>query len=232
MRTIKPGFYSLALGFVNVFLIDTVTDGLILIDAGNPGDDKKILKAIEELGKVPQDLKHILVTHGHPDHAGALAALKKATGAKIWAHAADVELIERGDAFRPAFDATPGLLNAALFHQFIAPASPRFPPCEVDYTIEDEQLLPLGEGIRVLTTPGHSEGHVSFLWEHHGGVLFVGDAAINVMTLKPMIAYEDYEKGLKSLKKLASRVFDVACFGHGRPIKHRATQHFARKFGR
>ena len=81
----------------NVHLIPGITanpylivdaDGLTLIDAGLPGSDRKILRALAGLGYyAPKDLKRILITHAGFDHVGGLARLKAATGARVYASA-------------------------------------------------------------------------------------------------------------------------------------------------
>ena len=70
-KLIFPGVYALGLGPVNAFLIDDGT-ALTLIDTGYGKDDVKILAAVQELGRSPGDIKNIVVTHCHPDHAGGL----------------------------------------------------------------------------------------------------------------------------------------------------------------
>jgi ribonuclease BN (tRNA processing enzyme) len=52
-------------------------------DAGVPGSAAKIVRAIESLGRTPADIRHIIVTHCHPDHAGSLAAIKRLTTAPV-----------------------------------------------------------------------------------------------------------------------------------------------------
>ena len=72
--------------YTNTFLIITNAKHGILIDAAaEPG---VYLKALEEAGAT---LSHILLTHGHYDHVGAVAALKKATGCKVYMDPADAQ---------------------------------------------------------------------------------------------------------------------------------------------
>lgn len=76
---------AVPLGAVNVFLIDA-PDGLVLVDIGVPKKADAILSAIQSIGKRPSELKHIILTHAHPDHIGSAAALVKAMGAETWMH--------------------------------------------------------------------------------------------------------------------------------------------------
>jgi glyoxylase-like metal-dependent hydrolase (beta-lactamase superfamily II) len=72
---IADGLYVIPVGPVNTFLLDS-PDGCALIDTGVSGSAAGILRALYELDKQPRDLRHIILTHAHPDHIGSLAALK------------------------------------------------------------------------------------------------------------------------------------------------------------
>ena len=77
---IVPGLFEITLGPVNVFLLES-ENGAALIDTEFPTSADHILKAIQQLGKQPTDIQHIILTDAHPDHIGGLAALKQATRA-------------------------------------------------------------------------------------------------------------------------------------------------------
>lgn len=70
-------------------------DALTLIDTGVAGSGKDIEGAIRSLGRTLADLRHVIVTHGHDDHHGALAEI--AAGAAVMAHRADAPVV-RGEA--------------------------------------------------------------------------------------------------------------------------------------
>ncbi|HWY28040.1 MAG TPA: MBL fold metallo-hydrolase, partial [Candidatus Sulfotelmatobacter sp.] len=85
MRKIAEGVYRIPARAANAYLIEA-SRGLVLVDCGLPGSEKRILKAIAKIGKKPSDLKLVLLTHRHLDHIGSAAALKKQTGAKLASH--------------------------------------------------------------------------------------------------------------------------------------------------
>jgi glyoxylase-like metal-dependent hydrolase (beta-lactamase superfamily II) len=69
VKPVIKGVHVVPMGFSNAFLIES-DDGLILIDAGYPGKEIAVFRAIRGLGRSPKQLKHLIFTHGHPDHIG------------------------------------------------------------------------------------------------------------------------------------------------------------------
>ena len=229
-RQIVPRVYEVSLGFVNAFLIDA--DGLTLIDTGVAGSTGKILGAVRALGRQPQDIRHILVTHCHADHTGSLSELKAATGAPAYMHPVDAEMVRAGRATRPMRPG-PGIFNHLLFRLFMArrrAAPTTIQPTSIEREVQDGEELPIAGGIRAIHTPGHTAGHLSFYWPHQGGVLFVGDAAAHMFGLGYAPFYEDIQQGQQSLARLAGRDFAVACFGHGKALIGGAAARFRRKW--
>jgi glyoxylase-like metal-dependent hydrolase (beta-lactamase superfamily II) len=223
---IVDGLYMIPVGPVNTFLLDS-PDDCTFIDCGLPGSRDKILQAVQGLGKKPTDIHHIVLTHAHPDHIGSFAVLKKATGAEAYMHLTDVKIATSGTGFRP-MKAAPGLLKGILFRLFV-----RFVPVEgapIDHQVKAGQQLLLAGGLSAIHLPGHCAGQLAFLWPQHGGVLFAADACSNMMGLGWSLGYEDFEEGKRSLKKLAAFNFDVACFGHGKPILQDAVGKFRKKW--
>ncbi len=230
IKQIVPGVYAVSLGPVNAFLLD-VNHELTLIDTGIPGSSGKILEAVQSLGRRPEDVKQILVTHCHTDHSGSLAALKKATGAPAVMHPLDAALVRKGETIRPVKPA-PGLLNSLIFNLVIKRQGPGgIEAAEVESEVEDGQVLAAASGIKAIHVPGHCAGQLAFLWPQHGGVLFAADTATNIIRLGYAPIYEDLEEGRRSLARLAGLDFEVACFGHGGAIQGGAAERFRQKWG-
>jgi glyoxylase-like metal-dependent hydrolase (beta-lactamase superfamily II) len=221
---VVPGLHEIRLGFVNAFLLET-DEGLALVDTGVPGCDEAILDAIRTIGRQPSDLRDIVVTHCHSDHSGSLAALKRLTGATAWMHSEDAAMVRAGNAIRP-MSAAPGPRNAQLFEMATRAAPTRIEPAEVEHEVGDGDDLPVAGGLRAFHVPGHCAGQLALLWPRHGGVLFAADAAVNVSGLALSPGYEDLAEGERSLAKLSALEFEVACFGHGRPIEREASRPF------
>jgi glyoxylase-like metal-dependent hydrolase (beta-lactamase superfamily II) len=213
---------------VNIFLIDS-PDGCTLIDSGFPGNLDKILLKLGKLGKQPRDIRHIVLTHAHPDHIGSFAALKRATGADAYMHPADAPIATTGSGFRP-LKAAPGVMTGILFRLFVRPVR-SVEAASIEHRVEDGQQLEIADGLTAIHVPGHCAGQLALLWPQHGGVLFAADACSNMMGLGLSLGYEDIEEGKRSLKKLTARNFQVACFGHGKAILRDAARKFKEKWG-
>ena len=226
LKAVTEGL-SILPGMVNMYLLDA-PEGLTLIDAGFPGDEKKVLDALEVLGRPASDLKHIVLTHAHPDHIGGLAALKQATGARTYMHPTDIPIAERGGPSRP-MTAAPGLLSTLVFKLFVRP-SRTVAPVRIDQAIADGEVLPIAGGLEVIHVPGHCAGQVALVWTERG-VLFTGDACANMLGLGEPVGYEDRAQGQRSQRKLAGLDCDVACFGHGKPIVGGASARLREAFG-
>jgi metallo-beta-lactamase class B len=184
------------------FLITTPA-GLILIDGTVPGQARGIEANIRTLGFKPGDVKILLNTHAHFDHAGSLADLKKDTGAKLYAMAGDVKALESGTY--PGSEERKDL---------------DFPPVKVDHVLKDRETVALG-GVALTAnlTPGHTAGCTAWTFplkvdgQVRQALLYCSTSvALNRLVSKtrgpqyPGIV-ADYEKALARLKTLKADVF-------------------------
>ena len=172
--------YPIMLGFDHCYIIRD--KGTIMIDGGAPKKLKEFTKAIEEISIKPEDIKLMIMTHGHWDHIGSAKEIKEFTGAKIAMHEQEKEWLEKGLKPLP-----PGVtLWGSIFKGIMAMFMPlvKISTTDVDLVMGDEGL-PLDEyGIpgKVIYTPGHSPGSVSVLLDT--GDAFVGDMAMNKFPLR------------------------------------------------
>jgi glyoxylase-like metal-dependent hydrolase (beta-lactamase superfamily II) len=225
-KQIAPGLFELSLGVVNVFLLES-DDGLALIDTGYPNSADRILSGVAELGRQPGDIRHIIVTHSHPDHIGSLAALQWATGARTYIHALDGPIARAGTGFRP-ITPSPGLVPFVMHRMFMR-NPPVLEPAQIDQEVADGDVLPIAGGLKAIHTPGHSAGHLAFLWPR-GRLLIAGDACATMFGLNLSIGYEDHQAGHRSLALLSGLDFEIACFGHGRTIQQGAAERFRKRW--
>jgi glyoxylase-like metal-dependent hydrolase (beta-lactamase superfamily II) len=229
LNQIAPGIHLISLGVVNAYLVDAAEPALI--DTGTPSDAARIVDAVRRLGREPSDIRHILVTHCHPDHSGGLAALKRITGAAAYMHPMAAAVVRGNEPGRPLQPA-PGLVNHLIVKTFMPSPPWRIPPALVEHEILDGDIIPVAGGIRVIHVPGHCAGQLAFHIMRSGGVLFAADTAANMVRLDLMPGYEDLDTGRRSLAKLAGFRFEIAGFGHGAPILGGAETRFREKWGR
>ena len=226
-KLVIKGVYVVAMGFANAFLIEG-DDGFTLIDAGYPGKEAAVFQAIHGLGRSPKQLKHLILTHAHPDHIGSAAAIVHETGARTYMHPLDIPIAESGGPFRPMTPA-PSPLGLLLCKLFFHP-NQRLKPVTIDQPLTAGAMLPIAGGIEVIHVPGHCAGQVALLW-HPGRMLFVADVCVNIMGLGDPVGFESLAEGRESQCKLASLSFDAAGFGHGKPIARDASTRFRNKYG-
>ena len=143
-------------------------------------DGQLIAQKAEDKG---WEITHILLTHAHFDHVGGLAELKEVTKAPSYIHP----------------DAIPMLENAVLAAQMWQIQMPEPPPA--DYSIADNQEIEVGNlSLRVLFTPGHAPGHVSFyLADYH--VIFDGDVLFQQSIGRTDLPGGDYDLLLQSIQR-------------------------------
>jgi len=155
---IVPGLYAIPLGGANAFLIDS--DELTLVDTGVMNSADKILEAVQAIGRMSSDVRHILVTHCHPDHAGSLAELKRRTGASAYMHPVDAAITRTGK-LTPDLKPSPGMEE--LFREYIGFDGAKYDAAEVEPEVHDGEELPIAGGIRAVHVPGHSARQLAFL---------------------------------------------------------------------
>lgn len=143
---IADNLYYVGASDAAAFLL-TGDEGLVLIDGGYESTAPQILRNIRALGFDPSDIRIILNTHGHFDHAAGIAALKRATAAKLYASPREVPLIEAG--------------GAGDFHYG---DHLTYVPVKVDHVLTDRETVRLGTiALTSHFTPGHTKGCTS--WE-------------------------------------------------------------------
>lgn len=178
---------------LSAFLI-TDRKGHVLIDGGLPESAPIILQNIRTLGFDPADVKYLLINHNHFDHAGGLAAIKQATGAKLVASIKDTPDLEAGGTLR-------------------RPELGRFTPVKVDRKVGDGAILRLGSTVlKGHLTPGHTPGCTSWSMTTGGKkVLFACSLTVAGQKLAGDLGYpnaaNDFRSTFRKLRALKADVF-------------------------
>lgn len=194
-----------------------------LVDSGQGGYEKKIIKAITSRGLNPSDLKFIFLTHTHYDHAGNTKVLKKLTGTKIIVHESETDYLSKG--CHPLPEGTAPFFKLIILLGKIN-TKPRTifnavnPDITFDTTLDLEEF---GFNAKIIHTPGHTLGSSSLIINKHA---FVGDTMFNIMgKIFPPFA-NDTKQLISSWKTLLSHNPDFYYPAHGSRIK---AQEFKKK---
>lgn len=204
---LAPGVWQvplLPLQGLNAYLV-----GDVVVDAGLPSSERRLLDALA--GR--QLTAHVL-THAHPDHQGATAALCEARSIPLWCGARDRDAAERASFAGPFRGPRRPLFQAA--ERIGGPGHP------VARTLREGDAV---ADFEVIATPGHTPGHIS-LWRASDGVVILGDVAShrNPLALRAGLRESsrlftfDPDENRRSLRKIAALRPRLVCFGHGPPL--------------
>jgi hydroxyacylglutathione hydrolase len=207
--------HSLTLGMAQAYLIES-SEGLVLLDAGSPGHEQKVINKMGELER--SDLRLIFITHAHLDHYGSAAALRRLTGAPIAIHGADSEAMANGETHLGRARGRGRLLPPvfSLVQRFI-----KTEPTSPDIVISDgDSIEKYGLAARLLHTPGHTVGSSSLIVGEK--IAFVGDLMTNRDRPRLQRLYAQDWSGLaESLDRLKKLDPSLVYPGHGKkPISN------------
>lgn len=150
--------------------------GYLLVDAGRPGDGRRLIKALDARGIPVSDVKAVVATHAHFDHVGCVAVLKRASGATVIAPALWADLLAKGDWVLPdgRFPAARAVIALGRLLEGPLKRATRYRPFTPDVLAGEEMsLAPYGFSARIIMTPGHTPDSVTVLTDD--GHAFVGD---------------------------------------------------------
>jgi glyoxylase-like metal-dependent hydrolase (beta-lactamase superfamily II) len=224
---VAEGVYSIGQkkgGRVHAYLFEHGTE-LTLVDTLFDAPAEPVLDCIRQIGRSPSELKNIALTHAHRSHLGGLATLKRLSGAVVWAHEWEADIIAGERLAQPVSMRPSGPLSTYPMRIGLAMGRPKHSPCPVDRgLLEGDQVGPL----RVVHIPGHTPGHLAFHWEERD-VLAVGDAVATWPRIDAGWPGFNLNEGQyrDSLGRLAEIEASVIAVGHGEPLTERAAERVA-----
>jgi hydroxyacylglutathione hydrolase len=205
-------------GHANVYFIRTES-GHILVDAGMPGDTKKLDEVFAAAGVEPTSIRLIVVTHGHIDHMGSVAYAKEATGAKVLCHQSLSEKLAMGEIEVPVAQNSFGhFLNFITGIQEITGGAD-IEGVNPDILVDDVfDLSEYGISGKIIHTPGHSQGSISIILDN--GETLIGDMVRDEGDGEIGLGmfYEDEETLIASLEEVALFESRTIYLSHGNTI--------------
>ncbi|WP_193310404.1 MBL fold metallo-hydrolase [Halorubrum halophilum] len=188
---------------INAYLVEDV-----LVDARTKWAARTLLNSLADY-----EVNAHALTHVHPDHQGASAAVCRALGIPYWVPAPEAETAESGAVYSTMPRSLVGRLQQRLW---VGPGHP------VDRRLRAGDDV---AGFEVVETPGHSAGHVSY-WREADGTLVLGDVLVNMHLLTtrpglhepPQLFTSDPAQNRDSARTAADLEPDTVLFGHGPPL--------------
>lgn len=205
---IYGNLYYVGDSWVCVHIVDT-GHGLLMFDAGNCGGEAMLIHSIWKLGFNPEDVKWIILSHGHVDHFGAVNFFKRMFGTKIYIGKPDAEMINNQPYLSMIHES--GNCTAELF--------------ELDYEINDGDILKFGNTeIKFYLVPGHTNGCIACFFDITDGnnikrVGYYGGFGFNTLQKDFLAEIGDNDFNmrklyLQSLKKVWNEKVDIFMGNH------------------
>ncbi|WP_104180199.1 MBL fold metallo-hydrolase [Arthrobacter sp. B0490] len=224
---IAPGIHFLEHARTNVYLVED-DDAVLLVDTGLPRSTALLLEALARIGRSVQDIRAVVLTHGHFDHVGTAEHLRSRYGIPVYCHPDDAFIAahpysyerERSPFLYPLRypRAIPGLLHMA------AAGAVTVKGLEGTLPLTPEAAAALPGAPLLVPTPGHTKGHCGLHFPGRDAVIS-GDALVtrDPYTGRPgpqvvaRAATADFATALRSLEALRSTSAGVVLPGHGFP---------------
>lgn len=212
---IAGNLYYVGANDVTAFLL-TGPEGHVLIDGGYPGTPPLIMASITELGFDIADVKVLLNSHAHYDHAGGLAELQRASGAELWISEGDADVVAAGGADGSFLGPLSFVTYLPIF---------RYPAPRVDHRLKDGATIRLGPiELTAHVTAGHTPGCTTWSFPVRDGDRKLSVVHRCSLELPPALSLgtypdirADFERSFRTLRSL--------------PVDIWLTSH-AREFGR
>ena len=199
---IAGNFYYVGANDVTSFLI-TGPEGHVLLDGGYPGTAPMIMASIATLGFDIKDVKVLLNSLPHGDHAGGLAALQQASGAQLWASEASADVIASGGYSPDMILPLRALMQVGILS---------YPAARVDHRFKDGDTIRVGPiALTAHVTGGHTRGCTSWSFPVRDG-----DRVLNVVSVCSLVVLQwmqyseqgaDLERSFSVLRSLPADIW-------------------------
>jgi glyoxylase-like metal-dependent hydrolase (beta-lactamase superfamily II) len=231
IEQVADGVVRLGTWIVNWYLIED-GGGVTVVDAAVPGYHDQLRPGLELLGRSESDVAAVVLTHAHVDHLGMAETLRTRLDVPVYVHEGDADLARTAKQPGKRESSMLPYLGHRMAWQLLWELGRNggFKPpriAEVS-TFADGDDLDVPGRLRVVHTPGHSDGHSSLLGR---SAVFAGDAicSLNPLTgsrgpqLMPSALNRDSQQALRSLDRVVGTGGDLLLPGHGEPLRQPQT---------
>ncbi len=214
---------TLTIGPTNCYLLN-VREGYLLIDTSLPECFRQFLEKLKEIRVDPSEIKLLLLTHAHDDHAGFAAELREESGCRIVTHKNSIESLKEGCIIKVGHFLNTRARIMMTLYSLSKRRDFEYTPVtlnERDVVIEgddEEALKSVGIDGRIIYTPGHTEDGISVITAD--GDAFVGDVCMSnlgFLHCRP-IEVSDLPSVFASWQKIIENGARKIYPGHGKPF--------------
>jgi len=202
---IAGNLYYVGANDVTAFLI-TGPEGHVVLDGGYPTTALMIMASIAKLGFDIKDVKVLLNSEPHADHAGGLGVLQRASGAELWASAASADAIASGGDDPDIVLPLRALIRIGILS---------YPAARVDHRFKDGDTIRVGPiALTAHVTGGHTRGCTSWAFPVRDS-----DRVLNVVSACELVVLQgmrypeqgaDFERTFRVLRSLPADIWVTA----------------------
>jgi len=227
---VGDGVYRSGDGVVNWYLLEEGGE-LTIVDTGWPRNWPAIARSVQSVGRRLEEVRAVLLTHGHADHMGAAEKARRSLSVPVRAHHREVPRLEGRKRGGSSWALVPKLLphpwrpSAFAFVLHAARQGFLTPNWLTEVVpVDPAGALDVPGRPRAIFTPGHTEGHTSY-HAPDAGVLFAGDALVTLDPLTratgprliPPVLNDNHDEARSSLEQFAGVDAGILLPGHGDP---------------